>query len=114
MECWHRERRLVIRLLDDSARPHRHASVTSWTEHGIPNAGFNPLILPVQCLCDFYAPKEATSKQEYTTIDLLQQAIDREIPYKKRYCCHIAIQKLREPCDMYMRNKGSTLLYNLF
>ena len=82
MEKWRGNLKHTVWVLDDNARPHKHASIMKWTEENKIERWLQPPYSPDLIPCNFscfHALKRAIGAVHYVNLDFLQNAIDNEI-----------------------------------
>jgi len=112
MEKWHGNQQHTVWILDDNARPHRHASVTQWIEDNNIERWLQPPYSPDLSPCDygcFHALKRAIGGVHYQNIGSLKQAIDNEISRGNANERYLAVQRLPERWLLCVNNKGEFL-----
>lgn len=105
-------RKHLLWLLDDNAKPHRTASITTWLEENKISrrlqSAYSPDLSPCDFLC-FHPLKRAIGGVAYPTVDALREAIDREIAHGNAIDKYSAVRRLPERWERCVNNKGEYL-----
>ena len=105
-------RRHTLWLLDDNAKPHRTEQVSAWLKENKIEQWKQPAYSPDLSPCDygcFHLFKRAISRVPYATIDLLREAIDREIRDGNQHDRYLAVRRLPELWTRCIQEAGEYL-----
>lgn len=109
MSRWRRTRRHTVCVIDDNAKPHRTRPMDAWMEHNKIERWHQPPYSPDLSPCDygcFHSLKRAIGGQLYSTVDVLKEALNREITYGNQNGTYTAVQRLPERWERCVMNKG--------
>lgn len=112
MAKWRGKRKHRVWLLDDNAKPHRHATIEEWIEENRIGRWFQPPYSPDLSPCDygcFRALKRAIGGVSYPSVTSLKKAIDKEVTDGNAHGRYATVRSLPERWQRCIKNKGAYL-----